>query len=199
MSSHSSRSLTTVPREMHYRLLTALPSFPDPAATVLAACLLHSAFDAHRRKVVSAVGRNFLGGIFTDALPLARFREKREDSDALKVKGLSAGTVRLLVKNGDVVGELQGIVFGLMKDPNVVECVLYFVWGDVEIYDVCSGSIHSRPSLSKFAKAPPVVPIRDRIRRFKSAAYRFYVYCLLNTSDARTPNTGTLCRHKAVT
>ncbi|KAJ7447563.1 hypothetical protein B0H11DRAFT_2082626 [Mycena galericulata] len=166
-SSSSPRTLATMPPEVHYHVLTALASFQDLGATVLAARPLHAAFDAHRRKVLSSVGRNFLGALFTDALLLARCLEKRDGSEALKVKGLSGSTVRLLVQNADTVGALQAIVFGLLKEDSAVD-------------------IHSKPSLTKFAKSPRVVvPSESESIRFKSAAYRFCVYCLLTTSDAR--------------
>ncbi|KAJ7115335.1 hypothetical protein C8R44DRAFT_223156 [Mycena epipterygia] len=164
MPSASQRSLATVPQDIQYQLLNSLSDFKDLAAVVLTARPLHNAFKTHRRKVLSSVGRNFLGSLFTDALLLARCQEKRDGSDALKVKGLSSSTVRLLVNNADALAELQTIVFGLLKDENLVD-------------------INRKPTLTRFAESPPVViPSETESLRFKFAAYRFCVYCLLQPS-----------------
>jgi hypothetical protein len=102
----SSQSLTTVPSEIHYRLLSSLSDFSSLSAAVLTARPLHAAFDARRRKVLSSVGWNFLGSLFSDALLLARCQEKRDGLSPREVKGLSPSTVRLLVNNAEAVGEL---------------------------------------------------------------------------------------------
>ena len=115
----SSQSLSTIPPEIHYRLLSSLSDFSSLSAAVLTVRPLHAAFDAQRRKVLSSVGRNFLGSLFSDALLLARCQEKRDG--VVEAKGLSPSTVRLLVNNADAVGELQTIVFGLLRDENAVE------------------------------------------------------------------------------
>ncbi|KAJ7116248.1 hypothetical protein C8R43DRAFT_960917 [Mycena crocata] len=142
-------SPATVPQDIQFQLLRALSDFKDLDAVVLTAHPLHNAFQANRRKVFSSVGRNFLGSLFTDALLLARCQEKRDGSAALKVKGLSPTTVRLLVDNAEMVTELQVIVFGLLQDPEIVD------------------------------------PSQTESTRFKAAAYRFCVYCLLQTAESR--------------
>ncbi|KAJ7691352.1 hypothetical protein B0H17DRAFT_1201198 [Mycena rosella] len=160
----SARSLATIPQEVHHRLLISLSDFDDLAAAVLCARPLHRAFAANRRKVLSSVGRNFLGALFTDALLLARGQEKRDRVG--NMKGFSPGTVRLLVQNAEMVGELQGVMFGLLSEGAV--------------------NIGSKLSLTRFADAPPVViPSETESQRFKAAAYRFCVYCLLQLEDDR--------------
>ncbi|KAJ6552832.1 hypothetical protein B0H19DRAFT_1155050 [Mycena capillaripes] len=160
-------SLSTIPQDVHYQLLNSLPDFKDLSAAVLSARPLHNAFQTNRKRVLSAVGRNFLGTVFTDALLLARCQEKHDGSAALKVKGLSSSTVRLLVNNAETVGELQAIMFGLLKDQSPVDP-------------------QKKDTMTRFANAPPVVAASETESiRFKSAAYRFCVYCLLQTSEAR--------------
>ncbi|KAJ7159776.1 hypothetical protein C8R46DRAFT_1287444 [Mycena filopes] len=160
-------SLASLPQTIQYQLLSSLLDFKDLSATVLSARPLHSAFEAHRKRVLSAVGHNFLGSIFTDALLLARGQEKRVGSDALKVKGLPSSSVRLLVNNAETIGELQTIVFGLLKDQHAVDP-------------------RNRATMARFAEAPPnVIASATESIRFKSAAYRFCVYCLIGTLEGR--------------
>ncbi|KAJ7776183.1 hypothetical protein B0H16DRAFT_1858960 [Mycena metata] len=160
-------SLATVPQEIHYKLLSSLHDFEDLSATVLSTRALHSAFQSNRRRVLSAVGRNFIGNIFTDALLLARAQEKRDGSAALNVKGLSSSTVRLLVDNAETIGELQTIVFGLLKDQHTVD-------------------LRNRATMTQFAEAPPIVVASETESiRFKAAAYRFSVYCLIGSLEGR--------------
>ncbi|KAJ7046216.1 hypothetical protein C8F04DRAFT_1387822 [Mycena alexandri] len=159
--------LATVPQDIHYKLLSSLHGFEDLSATVLSARALHSAFQSNRRRVLSAVGRNFIGSIFTDALLLARAQEKRDGLAALKVKGLSSSTVRLLVNNAETIGELQTIVFGLLKDQHAVD-------------------LRNRATMTQFAEAPPIVAASETESiRFKVAAYRFSVYCLIGSLEGR--------------
>ncbi|KAF7338952.1 hypothetical protein MVEN_01971400 [Mycena venus] len=128
---------------------------------------LHNAFQTNRRRVLSSVGRNFLGSVFIDALLLARCQEKRDGSTALKIKGLSPGTVRLLMDNAEIIGELQTIMFGLLEDQS---CVV----------------VQKKETMAQFARDPPVVAASETESvRFKSAAYRFCVYCLLQTPETR--------------
>jgi hypothetical protein len=114
-------SLSTIPQDIHYHLLTSLSDFKSLAAAVLSTRTLHNAFQSNRRRILSSVGHNFLGSVFTDALLLARCQEKRDGLPSLKVKGLSTSTIQLLVRNADTIGELQGIMFGLLKDQHSVE------------------------------------------------------------------------------
>ncbi|KAJ7609483.1 hypothetical protein FB45DRAFT_1066873 [Roridomyces roridus] len=161
-------TLATIPQELRSTILSALTSFSDLHSAILSTRHLHAAFKAHRRKVLSSVGRNLLGSLFTEALLLARCQEKRDGSEALKVKGLSSSTVRLLLKNAEMVCELQRVMFGLLQEGG----------GGFDVYN--------KASLTKFARAPPEIsPSNSESLRFKSAAYRFTVFCLLSTVDAR--------------
>jgi hypothetical protein len=117
-------ALAAAPPDIHRQLLSAVCDFADLRALVLTARPLHVAFSVNRKRVLSSVAHNFLGGIFTDALLLARGIEKRDgllSDNARKTKGLSATTVRLLVKNADMVEALQQIVFGLLKTEDKLE------------------------------------------------------------------------------
>ncbi|KAJ7623052.1 hypothetical protein DFH06DRAFT_1230775 [Mycena polygramma] len=182
-------SLSTLPQDIHYHLLSCLSSFADLAATVLAARPLHTAFQTHRARVLSSVARNFVGGgrLFGDALLLVRCQEKAygygcdygstsasgvrgkgakkpKVKPKPKTKGLSSGTVRLLVANARVVAELLGVMWGLVREDKQNEEV-----------DTGSG-----------LPVPAVAASETESVRFTSAAYRFCVYCLLPTADARS-------------
>ncbi|KAJ7611536.1 hypothetical protein DFH06DRAFT_1244401 [Mycena polygramma] len=183
-------SLSTLPQDIHYHLLSSLSSFADLAATVLAARPLHTAFQTHRARVLSSVARNYVGGgrLFGDALLLVRCQEKAygygcdygststsgvhgvrgkgaktKNKSKPKTKGLSSGTVRLLVGNARVVAELLGVMWGLVREEKQQE-------------NVDSGS---------GLPLPAVAASETESVRFNSAAYRFCVYCLLPTADAR--------------
>ncbi|KAF8185266.1 hypothetical protein K438DRAFT_1973978 [Mycena galopus ATCC 62051] len=159
-------SLASVPQDIHYHILASLADFKDLSSTVLSTRMLHNAFQTNRRRVLSSVARNFLGGVFIDALLLARCQEKRNGSAALKVKGLSSSTIRLLVGNAKTIGELQTIMFGLLQDSSV--------------------DVQKKDTMAQFASAPPTVAASEpESIRFKSAAYRFCVFCLLQTAEAR--------------
>ncbi|KAJ6505789.1 hypothetical protein C8R47DRAFT_1102427 [Mycena vitilis] len=183
-------SLSTLPQDIHYHLLSSLSSFADLAATVLAARPLHTAFQTHRARVLSSVARNFVGGerLFGDALLLVRCQEKaygygydygstltsgvrgrgaktkNMSKPKAKTKGLSSGTIRLLMGNARVVGELLEVMWGLVREDK-----------QTEIAD------------SGLGLPVPALPASEtETIRFNSAAYRFCVYCLLPTADARS-------------
>ncbi|KAF7367844.1 hypothetical protein MSAN_00848900 [Mycena sanguinolenta] len=70
------------------------------------------------------------------------------------------------MKNAETIDELQTMMFGLLKEPSI--------------------DIRKKGTMTQFASAPPIVAASEtESTRFKAAAYRFSVFCLLQTSEAR--------------
>ncbi|KAJ7872691.1 hypothetical protein B0H13DRAFT_2280214 [Mycena leptocephala] len=141
-------SLSTIPQDIHYHLLTSLSDFKSLAAAVLSTRTLHNAFQSNRK---------------------ARWLTLAQS------QGLSTSTIQLLVRNADTIGELQGIMFGLLKDQHSVDS------------RALRRSLRAFPGFLLKKRVTHDLTVRPRPNPYASSPPRkICVYCLLQTPEARS-------------
>ncbi|KAF7338943.1 hypothetical protein MVEN_01970500 [Mycena venus] len=159
MSSPS--TLTTIPADIHYHLLSILPDFYDLGAVIRTHRCFHDVYKTRRKTLLDDVAKNLLGCLFDEAVLLARAQEATYGLGDPSVKGFSSDTVILVVNNDYILKSLEMVVFGLMK-------------ADEKKFD-----IYDAESLERFVEEPfteeasPTESIR-----FKAAGYRFWRFVL---------------------
>ncbi|KAJ7726575.1 hypothetical protein DFH07DRAFT_782702 [Mycena maculata] len=135
-------TLTTIPTDLQYHLLSILPHFYDLGALILTARCFHDIYKPRRKPLLDAVGRNFLGCLFDEALLLARTQESAYELGDASVEGFSSVTVLLVINNDYIANSLEPVVFRLLK-------------ADASEFEFWRFCLQSRKTTTKFLKTIP--------------------------------------------
>ncbi|KAK7065062.1 hypothetical protein R3P38DRAFT_2827732 [Favolaschia claudopus] len=168
--------LTATPADILYILLGILPDFTDLGALILTHRCFYEVFAAGKHTLLNAVGRNFLGCCFNEAVSLAieQPAPKSKSSQGTIEPGTSpkicvrSSIVSQLIENERVLRTLEPLVYGMMKVKKGIP------------YIADPAGLAQLKSFPRTAK-----PSATESERLMTAGYRLWRFTLLQKEKAQ--------------